>query len=411
MPLYEYEGLSEAGKPVKGLKEADSPKSLRAALRKEGVFLTASHTANANKGAAVGGEAKERKKLFPGRVSTDDLAIMTRQLATLVGARIPLVDALAALVDQVENPRLQRIVSQVKQRVNEGARLADALTDHPAVFNNLYVNMIRAGESSGALDIVLVRLADFTESQAKLRSKVVGALAYPAVMVLVGVVIIGVLFTTVIPKVTQIFKDMDVSLPIYTRALIWISDFTGEYWYVVAMGLVASVIGARAWLRTPGGKAAYDRWELSIPLFGNLTRLIAMSRFSRTLATLRSSGVPLLASMAIVRNIVGNGVLQDVIEKATKAVNDGETLAAPLTRSKEFPPMVCHMIAVGEKTGQLEEMLLKIADTYDQQVEARVTALTSLLEPVMIVVMGGAVAFVVAAILLPILQMNTFVKG
>ena len=230
-------------------------------------------------------------------------------------------------------------------------------------------------------------------------------------MVLVGFVIIGVLFTTVIPKVTQIFKDLDVALPIYTRALIWMSDFVGEYWYLVITGAVLGVMGVRTWLRTPGGRATYDRWELRVPLFGNLTRLIAMSRFSRTLATLRSSGVPLLAAMGIVRNIVGNSVLQDVIEKATKSINDGESIAAPLQRSKEFPPMVCHMIAVGEKTGQLEEMLLKIADTYDQQVESRVTALTSLLEPMMIVIMGGGVAFIVAAILLPILQMNTFVKG
>lgn len=409
MPLFEYEGLNEAGKSVKGLKEADTPKALRAILRKEGVFVTTSRASATAKGGTEGAEGP--KKLLLGRISTDDLAIMTRQLATLVGARIPLVEALTALVDQVENPRLQRVISQVKQRVNEGAGLAEALGDHPKIFSNLYVNMIRAGESSGALEVVLVRLADFTESQAKLRSKVTGALAYPAVMMLVGVVIIGVLFTTVIPKVTQIFQDMEVSLPFYTRALIATSSFVSNYWYVVIMGAVAAAILVRAWLRTPGGSATFDRWQLVLPILGPVTRLIAMSRFSRTLATLLASGVPLLTAMEIVRNIVGNSVLRDVIEKATKSINDGESIATPLKRSKEFPPMVCHMIAVGERTGRLEEMLQKIADTYDTQVEAKVAALTSLLEPVMIVVMGGAVAFVVAAILLPILQMNTMIKG
>lgn len=409
MPLFEYEGLNEAGKSVKGLKEADTPKALRAILRKEGVFVTTSRASATAKGGTEGAEGP--KKLLLGRISTDDLAIMTRQLATLVGARIPLVEALTALVDQVENPRLQRVISQVKQRVNEGAGLAEALGDHPKIFSNLYVNMIRAGESSGALEVVLVRLADFTESQAKLRSKVTGALAYPAVMMLVGVVIIGVLFTTVIPKVTQIFQDMEVSLPFYTRALIATSSFVSNYWYVVIMGAVAAAILVRAWLRTPGGSATFDRWQLVLPILGPVTRLIAMSRFSRTLATLLASGVPLLTAMEIVRNILGNSVLRDVIEKATKSINDGESIATPLKRSKEFPPMVCHMIAVGERTGRLEEMLQKIADTYDTQVEAKVAALTSLLEPVMIVVMGGAVAFVVAAILLPILQMNTMIKG
>lgn len=409
MPLFEYEGLNEAGKSVKGLKEADTPKALRAILRKEGVFVTTSRASATAKGGTEGAEGP--KKLLLGRISTDDLAIMTRQLATLVGARIPLVEALTALVDQVENPRLQRVISQVKQRVNEGAGLAEALGDHPKIFSNLYVNMIRAGESSGALEVVLVRLADFTESQARLRSKVTGALAYPAVMMLVGVVIIGVLFTTVIPKVTQIFQDMEVSLPFYTRALIATSSFVSNYWYVVIMGAVAAAILVRAWLRTPGGSATFDRWQLVLPILGPVTRLIAMSRFSRTLATLLASGVPLLTAMEIVRNIVGNSVLRDVIEKATKSINDGESIATPLKRSKEFPPMVCHMIAVGERTGRLEEMLQKIADTYDTQVEAKVAALTSLLEPVMIVVMGGAVAFVVAAILLPILQMNTMIKG
>ena len=411
MPLFEYTGLNEAGKSVKGMREADSQKTLRALLRKDGIFLTQVAT---SAGAAAGGKVEEEtgaKRWFTPRVKTDDIAIMTRQLATLIGAGIPLVEALGALVEQVEHPRLRKVISQVKQRVNEGSSLADALNQHTKVFSNLYINMIRAGESAGALDVVLTRLADFTESQAKLRSKIVGALAYPAIMVLVGVIIIGILFTTVIPKVTQIFKDMDVVLPIYTRVLIAVSDFTRDYWYLAIALVVGFVVAVRAYLRTPGGQLNWHTWALKVPVFGDLVRLIAMSRFSRTLATLLSSGVPLLTAMEIVRNIVGNLILQDVIKKAADAIREGESISTPLKRSGEFPPMVCHMIAVGERTGELENMLGKVADTYDTQVEARVTALTSLLEPIMIVLMGGGVGFVVAAILVPILQMNTFVKS
>lgn len=408
MALYEYTGLSDTGKSVKGMREADSQKTLRAMLRKEGVYLTSVSVATSKTGKES--EEQDAKRFFLGRVSTDDIAIMTRQLATLVGAGIPLVEALAALVEQVEHPRLRRIISQVKQRVNEGASLADALGDHAKIFSNLYINMIRAGESSGALDVVLVRLADFTESQAKLKSKITGSLAYPIVMMVVAVIIVGVLFTSVIPKVTAIFADMNVTLPFYTRALIFVSDFTANYWYVVIALVVLTVLATRAWLRTPKGTLSWHRAQLRLPVMGHLVRLIAMSRFSRTLSTLLSSGVPLLTAMDIVRAIVGNQVLQEVVEKARDSIREGESIASPLKRSGQFPPMVCHMIAVGEKTGQLEDMLKKVADTYDTQVESRVAALTSLLEPIMIVAMGGGVAFVVAAILMPILQLNTFAQ-
>jgi general secretion pathway protein F len=411
MALFEYIGLSEAGKNVKGMREADSQKTLKSLLRKEGVFVTQISTPAGSKGGLKAGDEPEPTSWFTGRVKTDDIAVMTRQLATLIGAGIALVEALGALVDQVEHPKLRRIISQVKQRVNEGSSLADALSQHSTVFSNLYLNMIRAGESAGALDIVLIRLADFTESQAKLRSKVVGALAYPAIMVIVATIIVGILFTTVIPKVTAIFNDMEVVLPIYTRVLIGISDFARDYWYLAIAMVVALVVAIRAYLRTATGKVKSHAWQLKLPVFGSLVRLIAMSRFSRTLATLLSSGVPLLTAMEIVRNIVGNIVLQEVIENARVSIREGESIATPLKRSGQFPPMVCHMIAVGERTGQLEEMLKKIADTYDNQVESKVTALTSLLEPLMIVVMGGGVAFIVAAILMPILQMNTFVKN
>ena len=414
MPVFEYTGLTEAGKNVRGIRDAESSKALRQVFRKDGVYLTDAHAAEAG---AVVGEQKtglSREVDIPAMlgftgVSAQDLAIATRQLATLISAGIPLVDALTALVDQIEQPRLKRIMGVVKQKVNEGASLADALREHPKVFSELYVNMIRAGESSGALDVVLVRLADFTESQAQLRNKIIGAMLYPAIMVVVGIAIVSILFVVVIPKVTRIFEDMNVTLPWTTRILIGVSSFARDYWYVVLVAVPALVLGVRRFVRTPRGRAWWDRTKLGAPIFGELIRMLSLSRFAKTLATLLASGVPLLTAMDIVKNIVSNTLLADVIDKARDAIREGESIAAPLRRSGQFPPLVYHMIAIGERSGQLEEMLQNVARSYEAQVEMRVGALTSLLEPVMIVAMGGGVAFIVFSILMPIMQLNTFV--
>jgi len=414
VPVFEYTGLTEAGKNVRGIRDAESSKALRQVLRKDGVYLTDAHAAEAG---AVVGEQKtglSREVDIPAMlgftgVSAQDLAIATRQLATLISAGIPLVDALTALVDQIEQPRLKRIMGVVKQKVNEGASLADALREHPKVFSELYVNMIRAGESSGALDVVLVRLADFTESQAQLRNKIIGAMLYPAIMVVVGIAIVSILFVVVIPKVTRIFEDMNVTLPWTTRILIGVSSFARDYWYIVLVAVPAVVFGVRRFVRTPRGRSWWDRTKLGAPIFGELIRMLSLSRFAKTLATLLASGVPLLTAMDIVKNIVSNTLLADVIDKARDAIREGESIAAPLRRSGQFPPLVYHMIAIGERSGQLEEMLQNVARSYEAQVEMRVGALTSLLEPVMIVAMGGGVAFIVFSILMPIMQLNTFV--
>lgn len=414
MPVFEYAGLTEAGKNVRGIRDAESSKALRQVLRKDGVYLTEARQAEAG---AVAGEQKTglAREVDVGAlfgltgVSSQDLAIATRQLATLIAAGIPLVEALTALVDQIEQPRLKKIMGVVKQKVNEGSSLADALGEHPKVFTDLYVNMIRAGESSGALDVVLVRLADFTEAQAQLRNKIIGAMLYPAIMVVVGIAIVGILFVVVIPKVTKIFEDMNVTLPWTTRILIALSSFARDYWYLLLVGLPAIAWGARRWLRTPRGQVFWDRAQLKAPVFGELVRMLAISRFAKTLATLLASGVPIITAMDIVKNIVTNSLLSDVIDKAREAIREGESIAAPLKRSGQFPPLVYHMIAIGEKSGQLEEMLQNVAKSYESQVEMRVAALTSLLEPVMIVLMGGGVAFIVFSILMPIMQLNTFV--
>lgn len=406
--VFEYTGLNQAGKEVRGLREADNAKGLRSLMRKEGIFLT---QLSGREETAEQKRSVDFKNVVIGRVSGDDIAIMTRQLATLIGAGIPLVEALTALVEQIEHEKLKRIVGEIKQRVNEGSSLADAMAQHPAVFTPIFVNMVRAGESSGALDVVLIRLADFTEGQARLRSKVLGTLAYPAFMLVFSGLIMGILFTVVIPKVTQIFADINATLPMMTRMLIFVSEVFKNWWYLILLGLIGAVFGARSWLRTKTGKAAFDTWLLRLPIFGPLARMLAVSRFAKTLGTLLKSGVPLLTALDIVKNIVDNTVLVKVIEEAREAIREGESIAAPLKRSGEFPPLVYHMIAVGERSGQLEDMLGNIAQAYDSQIETRIGSMTSMLEPIMIVVMGGGVAFVVFSILIPILQMNTFVRG
>jgi len=409
MPVFQYKALTAGGKAVQGLREADSPRTLRSVLRRDGVFLT--EVLGEQQVKAQAERDVNPKRWVLGRVSPENLAIATRQLAVLVHAGIPLVESLSALVDQVEHERLKRVIGDVKQRVNEGSTLADALAAHPRVFTTLYVNMIRAGETSGALEVVLVRLADFTESQARLRSKILGTMAYPAAMLVIGSVVLGILFTVVIPKITKIFEDTRATLPWMTRALIGFSTFVSRYWWALLLLAALGVYAFVRWKRTPEGRMRWHRAVLRFPIFGRLVRLVAIGRFARTLSTLLKSGVPLLTAMDIVRNVVGNDRLAEVIDQSRDAIREGESIAAPLKRSGEFPPLVFHMVAVGERSGALEEMLSNVADAYEDQVETTIGALTSLLEPVMIVAMGAVVAFIVFSVLMPILQINTIAGG
>jgi general secretion pathway protein F len=409
VPVFEYKALTAAGKAVQGLREADSPKALRGTLRREGVFLT--EVVGQKQADAQAARDVNVRRWVLGRISAEDLAIATRQLAVLVHAGIPLVEALTALVEQVDKEKLKRVLGDVKQRVNEGASLADALAAHPRVFGELYVNMIRAGEHSGALEVVLVRLADFTESQARLRSKVLGTMAYPAAMMVIGSIVLGILFTVVIPRVTKIFEDTRATLPWMTRGLIAFTSVVTHWWWAILAVLAVGIWAFLRWRASPAGRARWHRFVLTVPVFGRLARIIAIGRFARTLSTLLKSGVPLLTAMDIVRNVVGNDRLAEVIEQARDAIREGESIAAPLKRSGEFPPLVHHMVAIGERSGALEEMLANVASAYEDQVDTTVAALTSLLEPIMIVVMGGTVAFIVFSVLMPILQINTLAGG
>lgn len=408
MAVYEYRGIAVAsGKPVKGVRDAENAKALRAVLRRDGILLTLA-TEEAKAKAKAKGDIDLLKLLR--RISTADVAIMTRQLATLVRAGIPLVDAIGALIDQVEKEELRTILTRVREKVNEGTSFAKALEQHPRAFPPLYVNMVSAGEASGTLEQVLERLADFMEAQSRLKGKVAAAMAYPALMMVIGTLLISVLMVAVVPKVTAIFESLDKALPWYTSALIAVSTFAAGYWWLILIAVIGGIYGFRRWKGTNEGRLAWDTIRLRVPIFGKLVQMIAIARFAKTLSTLLASGVPLLKAMDIVKNVLDNAMLERVVQEATGSIREGESIAEPLKRSGQFPPIVTHMIAVGEKSGSLEQMLESVANAYDAQVETRVTMLTSLLEPLMIVVMGGAVGFIAFSILMPLIQMNDFVQ-
>ena len=406
MPVYAYKGFDSGGKVVTGTRDADSPRVIKGLLRKEGIFLTELNESSRKKQSK--NSTAFQLSFMSERVSSSELAVATRQLSTLVGSGIPLVGALSALIDQVENQAFKTVWSTVKQRVNEGAGFGDALAGHPKVFNNLYVSMVRAGESSGALDVVLNRLADFTENQAELRSKIVGTMVYPIVMVIISLVVVGILFMFVIPKISQIFEAQRVALPLPTQIMIGLSNFAIDWWAAMIPAVIGVWILFRRYIKSEKGKPKWDRFMLQVPVFGPLVRMIAITRFSKTLGTLIGSGVPLLTAFDIVKAVVQNSVLMKVIESAREAVKEGDSISAPLKRSGEFPPIVTHMIAVGEKSGQLEQMLNNIARSYDVQVNTRLQAMMSLLEPILLVFMGVGAAFIVFSILLPMLELSSF---
>lgn len=406
MPNFAYKGIDGKGKTTSGVIDAESEKVARGKLRKIGIFPTDIGVQGAKrKGGFSLGSDVDFGKYFQ-KVSGKDLSTMTRQMSTLIGAHIPIVDTLSALVEQSPNPKLKSILSTVKEQVVQGVRLSDALAQHPKVFGNIYISMVSAGEAAGAMEIVLQRLAELTEKQAALKSKIIGALMYPLIMSFVGVALMGFLLVYVVPKVTKIFEDTKATLPLPTKVLIAVSHGLSDYWYVVLIAVGLLAYGFRRWLKTEKGRFIFDKYTLKMPIFGKLFQLVAVSRFARTLSTMLASGVQLLKAMDIVKNVVENSLLVQTIEKTRTSVKEGESIAEPLKRSGHFPPMVTHMISIGEKTGELEKMLMRVADSYDQQVDTMVGTLTTLLEPIMILVMGGVVSFIVLSILLPILQLN-----
>lgn len=405
MPVYEYKGVTAQGRKVSGVQDGDGLKSVRAKLKKDGIVVLEIQEG----GMLAAGRAREFR-IGTGRVRLADLANSTRQLATLLSSGLPLMDALSVLVEQEENQALKAALSSVRDSVREGSSLAESLRTNPKVFSSLYVNMVSAGEASGTLEITLARLADFLDDQVRFRGKFSAALAYPALMTLIGVGVLFFLFSFVLPRVVGMFEDMRQQLPFMTVALLWLVQVVSKGWWAILIALGTASYYIRRYFSTAAGRVWLDEKVLALPVFGSLIRMIAVSRFTRTLGTLLQSGVPTLTALDIVESVVGNSVLAGAIRKARENVREGESIAEPLRRSGLFPPVVTQMVSVGEKSGELEKMLLKISDSFDRTVETRITALMSLLEPVIILVMGLVVGFIVIAIMLPILQMSSGVR-
>jgi general secretion pathway protein F len=327
----------------------------------------------------------------------------------LARAGLPLIECLGTLIDQVEQTRLKRVLTHVRQQVREGRSLADALQAHPRVFSSIYVNMVRAGEESGTLEAVLARLAEYSESQARLLRTVQSALTYPIIMIVVSLAILVFLLTYVVPQVTRIFTETGRPLPLATRILLGCSSFFADYWWSMLLVLaIGALVGVR-FARTAKGRAWYDRTLLRLPWVGRLFQRLNVARFARTLSTLLASGVPILTALGIVTHLLTNSVLRRVVEEARVSVQEGESLAAPLRRSGLFPALLTQMVAVGERSGELESMLARAADAYDEEVSVALSRLTSLLEPLTILLMGGVILFIVLAILLPIFDLNQLV--
>ena len=344
------------------------------------------------------------------RVKMKDISVFSRQFATMVNSGLSLIRALTVLEDQTENRALAAVVTKVRRSVEEGSSLSAALEQHPKMFNKLYISMVRAGEAGGVLDETLERLADIIERNVALRSKVKSAMAYPVVVMGLVILIVVAMLIFVVPMFERMYADLGGALPLPTRMLITTSKILQKLWYVVAALGVVGVVLLKRWIKTDPGRLAWDTFKLKIPIFGNLAHKAAISRFSRTFAVLSRSGVPILQGIDIVADTAGNAVIAKALSEVKNSVKEGESLTRPLNRYGVFPPMVVQMMAVGEETGALDTMLIKVADFYDQEVNSTVDALTSLIEPLLIVVMGTTVGGILIAMYLPMFNVANLIQ-
>lgn len=400
MPIYKWEGKAAKGAIKKGEMEAPSEAAIRIHLRQQNIVPT-----------KVVSKGKEFKISLPfkKKVNQRAIAIFTRQLATMIDAGLPLVQSLEILSLQQEGKVFKNIIREIREDVEGGSTFAGALKKHPATFNELYTNLVVAGEEGGILDTILTRLANYIEKSEALKKKVKSALIYPATIVGVAVIVVAILMIFVIPVFETLFKSAGQNLPLPTLIVITLSKLIKKYVIILIPALILLFYMARKYYQTQNGRAVIDRLLLKLPVFGPLLRKIAVARFSRTLGTLVSSGVPILDGLTIVSRTSGNKTIETAILNARASIREGETIAEPLNRSKIFPPMVIQMISVGESTGALDNMLSKIAEFYEEEVDIAVANLTSLLEPFLMVFLGVVIGGVVIAMYLPIFQMASAV--
>jgi general secretion pathway protein F len=410
MPVFEYKALDRRGKKTKGLITAEGPSVARLRLSQDFIYPTQIRE-------VLEADHKPASKFFADplarfrRLNPVEVTTALRQLSTLVSSGLPLIECLGGVIEQTEQTKLKRTFTQIREKVLEGASLAQAMSSHPSVFGQIHVNMVKAGETGGALDIILKRLADFAEMRLKLKKKIESAMTYPIFLLFISTVILVFLMSFVMPKVIGIFEGMRLALPWSTKVLIFVTHFLSRYWWLVVAGVVAVSGLIAAFVKTEKGGRIWDRTRLHIPIFGRLHRKAVIARFTRTLSILLKSGIPLVNALFIAAPSMGNRIMEEGIEEAGKMVGEGSDFATPLKQKAGFPPLVVQLVRAGEKSGELEEMLAKAAEVYEDDVEAAIASLTSIIEPIVILAMGVVVGFIVMAILLPIFEMTSGVRG
>jgi general secretion pathway protein F len=401
-PVFKYTGVSKDGTQTKGTIDADSIRTARDKLKVNGVYpIDLNEVKTANKIGSRNSKVKKRK------IPVLQLSVLTRQLATLLHAGMPLVDSLKALSEQIENPQLRQTISEVREKVLEGTAFHLALEGAEGSFPNLYIKMVRSGEASGTLDMVLQRLADMLESQAILNRKVISAITYPVLMLLLCFGVIILLLAYVVPQISVIFKQQNKPLPMITQVIIGGSDFIRGYWWLMIIIIVGVIWMVKRYHSTKLGKYNIDKFKLRFPIFGSVFLKLATARLSTNLGTMLQSGIELLTALSISKNVVGNTYLEESIDDASLGVEQGKSLASLLSQSNRFPRIMIHMIAIGEQTGALDDMLIRVGKSMEAEIEAVVDGLTALLEPILIIFLAFIVGGILAAVMLPMLEVTS----
>lgn len=410
MAVFEYKALNARGKKISGIVDADSRSIAQERLKARKLFPVAlERIVSTNSDTGAGHEITRMRRFFFSGIKPGEVAMVTRLIATLLSAGFPLVNAVKTVAGQTRSRRLQTVLSRVKDAIEEGSSFADSLTLYPNVFSSVYINMVAAGESSGTLEIVLDRLADFAERRQETKKKIQAALAYPMIMSVIGFLVLVILLTYIVPGIIEIFSDMEQTLPWPTLILIQVSDFFKAFWWGILLVPVLAAGGIYGIRRTGKGTFYTDQIMIRLPVAGPLIRKLITARFSRTLGSLLENGVPLLTALKITTTVTGNRVISELINKAAVQVEHGGQLSATLDENRYFPSLASQMIQVGEQSGEMEKMLMKTADLYEKEVQSAVTAATALVEPVIILVMGVMVGLIIMAICLPIVEINQLI--
>lgn len=411
MAVFEYNGLNQNGKKISGIIDAESSSAAKIKLRQQQIYPTA---LNKIESKAVT-HSKESPPWLSGinffsRISSSELSMITRQLSTLLSAGFPLVKAVSTLVPQTKSKAMQKVLSQVKEAIQEGSSFAKALALYPNVFSPIFINMVNAGESSGTLEIVLERLADFTENKEDSKKKIQAALAYPVLMSFIGFGVLLILLTYVVPGIINIFSDMNQTLPLPTLILISVSSFFSSYWWAVILAPLMFFLSVVSIKRTEKGAYLIDKLLICLPVFGTLVQKLMAARFTRTLASLLDNGVPMLTALHITKNVAGNKIMFELISNACERVEQGGELGEVFAQSKYFPYLASQMIKIGETSGEIEKMLEKTADLFEKDIQSAITATSSLIEPIIILTMGVVVGMIILAICLPIFEINQLIQ-